>query len=73
MVFVRVVTAVTDIGVMDMLRLVISCLTGIGALALGTGVAVVAYVVVTIRRMKKPKRTEPLSVDWEKVLEEVQK
>ena len=64
---------VTDITVVDILRLLISCLTGIGALALCTVVAVVAYVVVTIRRMKKPKQTEPLAVDWEAVLEEVQK
>ena len=64
---------VTDVTVVDMLRLLISCLTGIGALALGTVVVVVAYVVVAIRRDKKPKRTEPLAVDWEAVLEDVQK
>ena len=58
---------------MDMLRLMISCLTGLGALALGTVVIVVAYVVVAIRRLKKPKQTEPLVVDWEKILEDVQR
>lgn len=69
----RFVTAATDIDIMDMLRLLISCLTGIGALALGTAVVVVLYVVAVMRRDKKPKRTEPLSVDWEAVLEDVQK
>ena len=73
MVFVRIVTAVTDIGVLDMLRLLVSCLTGIGVLALGTVVVVVAYVVVTIRRMKRPERTEPLDVDWDAILKEMQK
>ena len=60
---------------MDILRLMISCLTGIGALALGTTVVVVAYVVATIQRdkRKKPIETGPLSVDWEAVLDEVQR
>lgn len=58
---------------MDIIRLTISCLTGIGALALGTTVIVVLYVVRVMRRQEKPKQTEPLVVDWEKVLREVQK
>lgn len=58
---------------MDILRLMISCLTGIGALALGTTVIVVLYAVRVIRRFEKSKQTEPLVVDWEAILEEVQR
>lgn len=54
---------------MDILRLTISCLAGIGALSLGTMVVVVAYVVRTLRRLD----AKPPQVDWEAVLDEVQK
>ena len=64
---VHFVTAATEVDVMDILRLMISCLTGIGAFALGTTVIVVLYVVRVIRRLEKQPQ-----VDWEKVLQEVQ-
>jgi hypothetical protein len=61
---------------MDFIRLAVSCLTGIGALTLGTVVVVVAWLIAVIHSEKreKPPETGPLvEVDWEKILEEAQK
>ena len=60
---------------MDILRLMISCLTGIGALALGSVVAFVVWLLTVLHQEKhtKPGETGPLAVNWEKILEDAQK
>ncbi len=61
---------------MGILRLTISCFTGLGVLVLLVTLLAVAWLVVTLRRLereKKPIETGPLAVDWEAVLDEVQK
>jgi len=60
---------------MGILRLTISCFTGLGVLVLLVTLLAVAWLVVTLRRLEreKPPQTGPLAVDWEAILEEVQK
>lgn len=60
---------------MDFIRLTISCLTGLGVLVLIATLLFVAWLLNVIRqeKHKKPVETEPLAVDWEAVLQEVQK
>jgi len=58
---------------MGIVTAVISCLTGIGALVVAALLFMAYAWGVLWLREHKAKRTEPLSVDWEAILEEVQK
>jgi hypothetical protein len=67
---------VTDVTAVDLLHLAISCLTGIGALVLIAILLFVAWLMAVIHgeKPKKLPETGPLvEIDWEQVLEEVQK